>query len=479
VVQGDDLMGDGVNIAARIEGIADPGGIAMSRAVYEQVRDRLATSFDDRGEVELKNISRPVHIFAIGGEKTAPTPALALPDKPSIAVLPFQNMSGDPQQEYFVDGICEDVTTELSRFSSLFVIARNSAFTYKGQAVDVRRAARELGVRYVLEGSGRMSGKRARINAQLIDAVSGVHFWAERYDIVVEDVFDVQDDITRRIVATVAPKVEAAEVSKVRRARPTHFGAYGLALRAWADATRAYQRADVALRNQSIAQAEEAIRLDAGCGRAWSTLAFAYWQHANFRTAVDSAVAIERAIQAGGKALEIEPDDYMARVYKGCALWIAQRFDEALEELREAWRTNGNDVGTLIALGWGEVASGDTTTGAKRLREALRLSPRDPQQYNVYTCLCAAGFVDANYAAGVEWGELGKRQQPNYPPIHHYLALNYAGLGDLVRAGAEIEALRRVAPEWLEQRLAGFSALVRRADRERSLDLLHRAANLR
>ena len=213
---------------------------------------------------------------------------------------------------------------------------------------------------------------------------------------------------------------------------------------------------DAALRKQAIAPAEEAIRLDAGCGRAWSTLAFAHWQDANFRTAVDPAVAIEGAIEAGGRALEIDPEDYMARVYRGCALWIAQRFDEALEELREAWRTNGNDVGTLIALGWGEVASGDTTTGAKRLREALRLSPRDPQQYNVYTCLCAAGFVDANYAAGVEWGELGKRQQPNYPPIHHYLALNYAGLGDLVRARAEIEALRRVAPEWLEQRLAGF-----------------------
>jgi adenylate cyclase len=491
IVDGDDLYGDGVNVAARLEAEAPPGGIVISRATHEAVAGRLKATFDDLGPLALKNIERPVGAFRVRWDPAdwrVPPPAagigppadgpLPLPDKPSVAVLPFQNMSGDPEQEYFVDGICEDLTTALSLFSSLFVIARNSAFTYKGRAVDVRAAARELGVQYVLEGSGRIAGKRARIHAQLIDAVSGVHIWAERYDVVVEDVFDVQEDITRRIVATVAPKLEAAQVSKVRRARPTHFGAYGLALRAWADSMQAYQRVDSKLRDDAIAQAEAALRLDPRCGRAWSTLAFAYWQHANFRTSVDPAVAIRRAIEAGDRALEIDREDYMARVYRAAALLIAQRFDESLAEMREAWRTNPNDVNTLIALGWTEISSGDTASGAQRLREALRLSPRDPQQFNVYTCLCAAAFVDADYARGIEWGVMGKREQPNYAPNIHYLALNYAGSGDLARAGAEIDLLRRIAPEWLDQRLAGFSALMRPDDRARSLELLRRAAGV-
>src|SRR5436190_13669788 len=182
VVQGNDLMGDGVNIAARLESVAEPGGIALSRQVHDQVRDRIDAVFEDRGEVELKNIARPVHVFALGGKSTdAPSaPALTLPDKPSIAVLPFQNMSGDPEQEYFADGMAEDIITALSRFKSLFVIARNSSFAYKGQAVDIKRVGRELGVQYVLEGSVRKAGGRLRITGQLIETETSNHLWAER-----------------------------------------------------------------------------------------------------------------------------------------------------------------------------------------------------------------------------------------------------------------------------------------------------------
>ncbi|MFO1160242.1 MAG: adenylate/guanylate cyclase domain-containing protein [Reyranellaceae bacterium] len=494
IVDGGDLYGDGVNVAVRLEAEAEAGGIVVSSNVLDATSGRVKATFEDLGNLALKNIERPIKAFRVTWEPAdwrglaraaAPATAqppdeslLALPDEPSIAVLPFQNMSSDPQHDCFLDGLCEDVTTELSRFSSLFVIARNSAFTYKGRAVDVRQVARELGVRYVLEGSGRMSGNRARINAQLIDAQSGGHLWAERYDTVVDDLFEVQEDITRRIVASVAPRVEAAEVSYLRRARPSHMGAYHLALRAWGDAMMAYQRVDTALRDQAIAHAEAALALDARCGRAWTALAFAYWQHTNFRTGADPAVALARALEAADRALEIDGEDYMARVYKGAALLIAQRFDEGIENMRDAWRSNPNDVMVLIALGWAEASSGDTEAGKKRLREALRLSPRDPQQYNIHTCLCAASFVEGDYAAGVEWGLLGKRLLPTYAPILHYLALNYAGLGDLARAGAEIDALRRIAPEWLEQRLAGFSALARPADRARSLGLLRRAAGM-
>ncbi|MBL8675169.1 MAG: hypothetical protein JNL07_09800 [Rhodospirillales bacterium] len=484
VVDGDDIFGDGINVAARLQGLAEPGGILVSDRVREDVAGKFERPLRDLGWRGVRNIARPLRVWSVdwsAAPAARPAPAAVASDapaRPSIVVLPFDNLDRDPARDAFVDGLCEDVTTELSRFASLFVIARNSAFTYKGRAVDVRQVARELGVRYALEGSVRMSGKRARINAQLVDAASGAHLWAERYDCVVEDVFDVQEDITRRIVAAVAPEVEAAEVATVRRQRPAHFGAYEMALGAWADANQAYVRVDAGLRDRAIAQAEAAIALDPRCARAWTTIAFACWQHANFRTGGPLETMIERTIDAGRRALEIDRAQYMAHVYKGAALWLAQRFDEALDDMQEAWRQNPNDVGTLVALGWAEVASGDTAAGKGHLREALRLSPRDPQQYNVYTCLCAGAFVDADYAAGVEWGTLGKRQQPDYAPILHYLALNHAGLGDLARAAAEIERIRRIAPQWLEQRLAGFSALVRPADRERSLKLLRLAAGV-
>src|SRR5215475_11449162 len=201
VVQGDDLMGDGVNVAARVEGIAEPGGIAITRAVHEQVRDKLDLGFIDKGEIELKNFQRPVQVFVIGGTKVdGQATVLPLPDKPSIAVLPFQNMSGDPDQEYFVDGLVEDIITALSKFKSLFVIARNSSFANKGKSPDIRQVGRDLGVRYVMEGSVRKAGARLRITAQLVDASDGAHLWADRFEGALEDVFELQDRVTAGVV---------------------------------------------------------------------------------------------------------------------------------------------------------------------------------------------------------------------------------------------------------------------------------------
>jgi len=213
IIDGEDILGDGVNIAARLQEIAEPGGVSISRRVYEDVQERLDTAFEDTGEQSLKNIAKPVHVWRWSPGKSSPsdTPEaidqapLPLPSKPSIAVLPFDNMSGDPEQEYFADGIAEDVITALSRFGSLFVIARNSSFTYKGQAVDVKRVGQELGVRYVVEGSVRKAGNRVRITAQLIDAASGNHIWADRFDGSLDDVFELQDQITEQIVVAVEP----------------------------------------------------------------------------------------------------------------------------------------------------------------------------------------------------------------------------------------------------------------------------------
>ena len=238
IIDDNDIFGDGVNIAARLESIAVPGGISISRAVHDQVRDRINVCFDDKGEIALKNIARPVQVFAISGAKELKTtvspeskPALALPDKPSIAVLPFTNMSGDPEQDYFADGMVEDIITALSHFKALFVIARNSSFTYKGRAVDVKQVGRELGVRYVLEGSVRKAANRVRITGQLVDTATGAHLWADRFDGGLGDIFDLQDQVTESVVGAIAPAVEKAEIERAKRKPTESLDAYALYLR--------------------------------------------------------------------------------------------------------------------------------------------------------------------------------------------------------------------------------------------------------
>src|SRR5271163_4714132 len=237
IVDKGDIFGDGVNVAARLEALAEPGGICVSRVVRDQIRDKLDFAFDDMGEQQVRNIARPVRAYRIGLGQKPPAPAsaapvLALPDKPSIAVLPFQNMSGDPEQEYFTDGMVEEIITSLARIRWLFVIARNSSFTYKGQAVDVKRVGRELGVRYVLEGSVRKGGNRVRITAQLIDALTDAHLWADRFDGSLEDVFELQDKVASSVAGVIEPALQAAEIRRSAERPTSNLNAYDLYLRA-------------------------------------------------------------------------------------------------------------------------------------------------------------------------------------------------------------------------------------------------------
>src|SRR6516164_7780148 len=237
IIDAGDIFGDGVNLAARLEALAEPGGICVSRVVRDEVRDKLDVAFDDLGEQQVKNISRPVRAFAVrlGGEavKAPPVrPPLPLPDKPSLAVLPFQNMTGDAEQEYFVDGMVEEITTAIARLSWLFVIARNSAFTYKGKPVDVKQVARELGVRYVLEGSVRKASNRVRITGQLIDTMTGAHIWADRFDGALDDIFELQDRFAGNVVAAIEPKLRQSEIERASRKPTANLTAYDLYLRA-------------------------------------------------------------------------------------------------------------------------------------------------------------------------------------------------------------------------------------------------------
>jgi adenylate cyclase len=236
IIEADDIYGDGVNVAARLEALAEPGGICVSRVVRDQVRDKVVFGFEDLGEQQVKNIARPVRVYRIPSAETARAQApLALPDKPSLAVLPFQNMTGDPEQDYFVDGIVEEITTAISRLPWLFVIARNSSFTYKGRAVDVKQVARELGVRYVLEGSVRKAQNRVRITGQLIDTATGAHIWADCFDGALDDIFELQDQVASSVVGAIEPKLRQSEIQRASRKPTDSLDAYDLYLRAVAE----------------------------------------------------------------------------------------------------------------------------------------------------------------------------------------------------------------------------------------------------
>jgi adenylate cyclase len=274
VIDGDDIHGDGVNVAARLEGLSEPGGIYVSAGVHDQVRDKLDIAFADAGEQQLKNIARPVRVYNVSVAPAKQKPSLPLPSKPSIAVLPFQNMSGDPEQEYFADGVVEEIITALSRFRQLFVIARNSTFTYKGRAVDVKQVGREVGVRYVLEGSVRKSANKVRITGQLIDTATGAHLWADRFDGAVEDIFDLQDQVTARVVGAIAPKIEEAEIERAKQKPTESMDAYDQFLRGMTNLYKWTREGN----EKALAHFYRAIDLDPNYAAAYGLAARVYIQ---------------------------------------------------------------------------------------------------------------------------------------------------------------------------------------------------------
>jgi adenylate cyclase len=400
-----DIFGDGVNIAARLEGIAEPGGICISDDAQRQIRGKLDSPFEDMGPQNLKNIIEPMRAWRLSVDAkssaylsadhsivTAQPPAV--PDKPSIAVLPFQNMSSDPEQEYFADGTVEDIITALSRYHALFVIARNSSFTYKGQAVDVKRVGRELGVRYVLEGSVRKVLDRVRVTGQLIDASTGAHLWADRFDGALEDIFDLQDDITLRVVGAIAPKLEHAEIARAMRKPTESLDGYDYYLRAMSNFHKAGKE-DI---SEAVRLFQKAIEFDNGFSSAYGMAAWCYARRKVNGWADEGSSDFLIAERFANRAVECGKDDAVALAGGGVAIgYICHDFDRATSLMDRAQALNPNLVMAFHLSGWMRCFIGQHDLAIEHLERAVRLSPVDPQRPGMLAAIAVAHFAAGRF----------------------------------------------------------------------------------
>jgi adenylate cyclase len=483
IVDGSDVHGDGVNVAARLQAECPSGAVCVSRAVREHVQGRLDLTFETRGPLNLKNIAQPVDVFvwrpdAATGDRSIERTlvhgtgeALPLPDKPSIAVLAFTNMSGDPEQEYFSDGIADDILTELSRSRSLFVIARNSSFTYKGHAVEIKQVARELGVRYVLEGSVRRSGARVRVAAQLIDAETANHIWADRYDRALEDVFAVQDEITTAIVTAILPAVADVELRRALRWPPDSLGAW-----------EAYQRGLWHLGKASAADNERAKQLferamtvDQTFVPAYSAMAIACNQEGSVfgMSPVDQAVSLAK--RWARRAVDMDENDAEARATLAWAILLEGISNEVWDNVSLALEINPNLAIAHFVMGSALVFSGQPSHGRASLLTALRLNPRDPVNSVVLNQIAWSYYFERDYIKSLEAAQRVVSRFPNRPSAYRCLA---GSLGQLGRVDEAQDVLRKaveISPRSFDWHVRGVPPWFRLADHEHMLDGLRKA----
>jgi adenylate cyclase len=454
LIEGDDILGDGVNIAARLEGIAEPGGVYLSDDAYRQVRGKVAVEFADMGEQRLKNIDHPVRVYAAkssGHLDTAAPPTapshpevqkpLPLPDKPSIAVLPFQNMSGDPEQEYFVDGMVEDIITALSNFKSLFVIARNSTFTYKGKAIDIKQVGRELGVHYVLEGSVRKSAGRVRITGQLIEASTGTHLWAEKIDGDLRDVFDLQDQITAKVVSSVAPTIERAEIERAKRRATSATDSYDTYLRGMALVYR-WQF------SEARSLFKEATEQDPEYAAAYAMSAWTYTAEKAAKGIVHSPEMRADALRDANAALRITSED--AFVLARCAhpmAYICQQFDRAASLADRAVILNPNLSAAWISRGWISLMLAKPERAIESFENLLRLSPLDPLRPNSLSGIAFGHFILDRYDEGRRTAKESMQPRPNLQAFATYI-INCVGCGDVLEANSAAVELLKFDPSF-------------------------------
>jgi TolB-like protein/class 3 adenylate cyclase/Tfp pilus assembly protein PilF len=450
-----DIFGDGVNIAARLEGIAEPGGVCMSDDAYRQVRGKVEIACDDMGQQSLKNISEPMRAWQLrltgqtasaikSGSAVSPPRALPLPDKPSIAELPFQNMSGDPEQEYFADGIVEEIITALSRFRSLFVIARNSSFTYKGHAVDVKQVGRELGARYVLEGSVRKAANRVRITGQLIDSLTGVHLWADRFEGALEEIFDLQDQVTASVVGAIAPQLEKAEIGRAKRKPTESLDAYDYYLRGMA---RIYQYGGREANAEALRLFHQAIELDPEFASAYGMAAICYDLRKASSWMTDPANDVTETARLARRAVELGKDDAVALATSGRALaYVVRDLDAGAAFVDRALLLNPNLAWAWAYGGWIKIWLGEPKVAIERLARAMRLSPIDPLTPGFQHAMAHAYFFADRYDEASSWAAKALRDAPDLQPSLRINAACNALAGRLEQAQKSVVRLRQLNP---------------------------------
>ena len=455
IIDDDDIFGDGVNIAARLEGIAEPGGVCISDDTYRQIRGKVEIGWDDLGPQTLKNIAEPLRAWRVqlGGQAAANpqpgspagrAPVLALPDKPSIVVLPFQNMSGDPEQEYFADGMVEDITTALSCFKALFVIARNSSFTYKGRAVDVKQVGRELGVRYVLEGSVRKAANRVRITGQLVDTATGAHLWAERFDGGLDDIFDLQDQVTERVVGAIAPAVEKAEIERVKRKPTESLDAYTLYLRGLA---RLYQVTNRQANNEALRLFHSAIEFDPDFASAYGGAACCYAYAIGNGWVSRTPNEIAAVTKLTERAVELGKDDAIVIASSGWALaHFVLDLEAAAGLIDRALMLNSNLAEAWFWGGWVKIWRGEPEAAIERFARALRLNPIDPRVSGMRSGIAHAHFFLGRHDKAASWAAMALQDHPDHQPGLRIEAASNAMAGQSEQAHKAVARLRQLNP---------------------------------
>ncbi|WFU25538.1 adenylate/guanylate cyclase domain-containing protein [Bradyrhizobium sp. CB1717] len=465
-----DLFGTGVNIAARLQALAKAGGVCISGVTYDQVRNILPLEFTDLGAQSVKNLEEPIRVYEVKMqlESASSTPkdmlnqrrALVLPDRPSIAVLPFENMSADPEQDYFADGMVEDIITELSRFKSLFVIARNSSFTYKGMAVDIKRVGRELGVRYVLEGSVRRSGGRVRITGQLIDSATGVHLWADRFDGSKEDVFDLQDRVTASVVGQIFSRVQLDEEERANRKPTTDLEAYDYYLRGMSRVWK-WNKDDS---ERALALFSKAVELDDNFALAHAMLSNVYTFRKQIRVMDDPDQETKRAVHHAQRCLELGREDGVTLVLGGFSLaYMANEVKFGADCIARGLSLNPNLAWGWLCSGWVNSFLGAPQTALEHLAQAERLSPRDPSLPQIKLACALAHFVAGRYEDAIRLTE----ELPNLLGAWRIKAVSYAMSGDLYRAADAGKKVLQLDPTARASVLAQWLPLQRPEDRER------------
>ena len=463
IIDGGDIFGDGVNVAARLEGLAEPGGVCVSARVQEDAQGKLEIAFENAGEQQLKNIARPVQVYQVRptGAAVSSRPALLLPDKPSIAVLPFQNMSDDPQQEYFADGIVEEIITALSRFRNLFVIARNSSFTYKGRAVDVKQIGRELGVRYVLEGSVRKAASRVRIIGQLIDTTTGAHLWADRFDGTLEDIFDLQDQVTASVVGAIGPKLEQTEIERAKRKPTESLDAYDYYLRGIANYYPGTREAN----DEALRLFYRAIELDPGFAPAYGKAASCYaWRKINGWVA-DRNQEIAETARLARRAVELGKDDALVLGWAGWLLALVVRdLDAGAALVDRALMLNPNLAAAWYFSGWARNWLGEPEVAIEHLARAMRLSPLDPYIASIQAATAHAHFFAGRSDEASSWARMALRERPDSHTELRIAAASNALAGRVEEAKKAMARLRQIDPALCVSNLRDVLGPYRRAE---------------